>query len=73
MENNKIKNIKTPEEEKQEKELVNDLRGKTPEEVIDIYSDIALKSEYLKAIWSQTGDYDTAMEVYKNTNGKSGK
>ena len=59
--------------DKEESQDVIDLRDKSPEEVVNIYNDIAIRNEYLRELWEQTGDYDTAVKVYKKTNEKSDK
>ncbi len=59
--------------DKEESQDIIDLRDKSPEEVVNIYNDIAVRNEYLRELWEQTGDYDTAVKVYKETNEKSDK
>ena len=46
-------------------EKINNLKNKTPEEVVNVYKEIALKNEILKEIWNNTDNYEQAEEVYK--------
>ena len=46
-------------------EKIYNLKDKTPEEVINAYKKIALKSQVLKEIWNKTGNYKEAMALYE--------
>ena len=46
-------------------EKVNNLKNKTPEEVINTYKKISLKNKIIKEIWNNTDNYEQAEEVYK--------
>ena len=41
------------------------LRKKKPEEVINTYKKIAIKSQIINEIWKITGSYEKAMNFYK--------
>ena len=44
---------------------INNLKNKTPKEVINTYKKISLKNKIIKEIWNNTDNYEQAEEVYK--------
>ena len=46
-------------------EKIYNLKDKTPEEVINSYMKIALKSQLINEMWKKTGNYEDAMKLYE--------
>ena len=44
---------------------INNLKDKTPEEVIKTYKIVALRSQIPKQIWNLNGNYEEAMKCYR--------